>query len=528
MRHFKHYCKLIISTIAVVLVFACQSITAHADPLTGAMIANQIASGFSFAGFSSSIPSSISDVTGSFYTDLVPWEDLVAAAHAYVTIRDIVSPQNSVEVTISPEISQAGSNRTGQFVSHYNIAPGGFVQFGDFLSYQGYVFNQQISITVGSTPEIAYKGAPVGYSPSSWVDFSGGLNNLLSYRAVVDGSSFRIYYTIGSSTSGAKYLYSYNIPLSISYTPSNGRWCWIRNNNTVVYDQWTQGGLPSLSSVVYSASWAQDGQVIDSDGRENVVVLPSSYVQDITYTSGEVIDTEEIVEAVLDAISVAGTDDAIISSTYAEQPVPPGEETVSDTLWTSFTTWFEDYFLGWTEVFGDIYDGVTDFQESFGDWVEDVASGWTEVFGDIYDDLHGFRESFGDWVDDVASGWTEVFGDIYSTLSGISSTVSGTIANTLSAISTAVQSLVQTIENADFNFVDAFWKNFLTPFIDLFNTIKSHLSIWHYVVEWLASISSVFTFFLGVFSGAGYGFLLPIYACFAGTVVIAVYRRFGK
>lgn len=103
-----------------------------------------------------------------------------------------------------------------------------------------------------------------------------------------------------------------------------------------------------------------------------------------------------------------------------------------------------------------------------------------------------------------------------------------TILETLSDIADGIDSLLQTIENADFNFIDTFWKNFLTPFLNLFNLIKSHLTIWHYVVEWLSSISSVFTFFLGVLSGAGSGYLLPIYACFAGTVVIAVYRRFGK
>lgn len=245
--------------------------------------------------------------------------------------------------------------------------------------------------------------------------------------------------------------------------------------------------------------------------------LPSTAGFEAVFPYNDESDLDSLVKDLADRI-LSGDTTSVQFQIVDDPPAPePYDQTISDTSYSTLNETFNEF----KEFFGDIYDGITGFQESFGDWVDDVASGWTEVFGDIYSDLHGFKESFGDWVDDVASGWTEIFGDIYSTLSG-------TIADTLSTISSGIQSIVQSIENADFGFVDAFWKNFLAPFNSLFNTIKSHLSIWHYVVEWLASISSVFTFYLGVFSGAGNTFLLPIYACFAGTVVIAVYRRFGK
>ena len=515
MRHFKHYCKLIISTLVVVLVFACNSIVSYADPLTGAMIASQIASGFGFAGFASSPAETVSALTGDFYSDLVPWTDLVAAAHAYLTIRDLVSPANSVEIELSPEISEAGFERTNQFVSHYSLNPGSVVNLGSFFSYNGYAFNR----TVNSSGNLYYYGPVIGSSPSSF-STPGTISFGSCYLSFVQNGgaqSFSATSTIGNAPSSSHVVSSLNSPFCLYYWSSIDAIGWKYGNSNTFLNAKTssQSGINTVSRVSYDVSRSADSQVINPDNRSNVVVIPSSYVSNITYKSGETIVVENDVIATLDAIASAGANSDISSSSYGD-PTPTGE-TISETAYSVLN----DTFVEFKEFFGDIYDGITDFHESFGDWVDDVASGWTEVFGDIYSDLHGFKESFGDWVDDVASGWTEIFGDI-------SSTLSGTIADTLSTISSGIQSIVQSIENADFEFIDAFWKNFLTPFNSLFNTIKSHLSIWHYVVEWLASISSVFTFYLGVFSGAGSGFLLPIYACFAGTVVIAVYKRFGK
>lgn len=525
MRHFKHYCKLIFSTLVVVLVFACNSIVSYADPLTGAMIGSAIASGFSFPGFAGlSVPSSES-VVGDFFVDLVPWSDLVQAAHAYLTIRDLVG-SNNVEVELSPELSTAGYDRTVQLNSQYNLTPGSFHSFGSFNALGDYIFDTQIGPNDWQGPVVGYfpSTSVVGWTQNYYVSPQVFLRVGVEQRyptqfftqAVIGSVSSS--YLLDSNANNA-----FNSPIYLRYELGYNRlrfWTFI-NGSYSPLASFAKLSSSGLSVTTASPVLSRDqSTIIDSNNKANKIVIPSSYVQDITYTSGTRILDESTVKKALDAVSDAGFQGDVLSSDYVDPvdpPVPPTSETIADTPYTTLNDTFDEF----KEFFGDIYDGITDFQESFGDWVDDVASGWTEVFGDIYSDLHGFKESFGDWVDDVASGWTEIFGDIYSTLSG-------TIADTLSTISSGVQSLVQSIENADFQFVDAFWKNFLTPFNNLFNTIKSHLSIWHYVVEWLASISSVFTFYLGVFSGAGSGFLLPIYACFAGTVVIAVYKRFGK
>lgn len=68
-------------------------------------------------------------------------------------------------------------------------------------------------------------------------------------------------------------------------------------------------------------------------------------------------------------------------------------------------------------------------------------------------------------------------------------------------------------------------KNIFLPILAL---LRNALGIWHYVVEWFQAISAPFTFYLSVL-GQGYPLItIPIYASIAGVIVIAVYRRFGR
>lgn len=65
-------------------------------------------------------------------------------------------------------------------------------------------------------------------------------------------------------------------------------------------------------------------------------------------------------------------------------------------------------------------------------------------------------------------------------------------------------------------------------FLSLLGQVKSFLGIWHYVVEWLQSIAIPFALFIGFLQNMSYTAILPLYACIAGTIVIAVYKRFGR
>lgn len=501
MQHVKRYCKLIFTTLVVALCFCCAPLVAHADPLTGAMIGSMIGSGWTIGGFGTMLPGAVGDTLGGFFTDLIPWDMLVATGRAYITIRDLVGSDN-VEVELSPYIAAAGEDRTSQFASHYNLQPGQIQQFGTTYFLGNYAF----TLYTGNVDRY-YVGPSIG----TIVYDSTAPFNVLPY------SSISIDTPITSSSNGFVY---YHFPLHDSTIHNyNKAWvgrsvhfCYSPSNNAIGYrfynaelTSYTGGYVVSPATAgitVASASPSVTAQsVVDPAGRANAIVLPATALEDIDYTDGEAIFTDEILQLILDIITQYAVDGEVVSSTYVDEPVDPpvpAEGSIAETQYTVLDETLQEF----KEFFGDIYDGLIDFQESFGDWVDDVAAGWTEVFGDIYDTLVGWQEAFGDFAD--------------------------SISETVSDIADALADIVDSIKEGDFEFIDGFWKNFQAPFLPFFDTIKQHLGIWHYVVEWLGSISSAFTFFFGVMSDTGYNFVLPIYAAFAGTVVLAVYRRFGK
>lgn len=65
-------------------------------------------------------------------------------------------------------------------------------------------------------------------------------------------------------------------------------------------------------------------------------------------------------------------------------------------------------------------------------------------------------------------------------------------------------------------------------FMPLLLPIKAMMGLWHYVVEWITSIVSPFTWILGVMSGTSGNMVLPIYAALAGSICIAIYKALGR
>lgn len=65
-------------------------------------------------------------------------------------------------------------------------------------------------------------------------------------------------------------------------------------------------------------------------------------------------------------------------------------------------------------------------------------------------------------------------------------------------------------------------------FMPLLLPIKAMMGLWHYVVEWLASVNAPFVWIFGVMSGASANMVLPIYAALAGSICIAIYKALGR
>lgn len=67
-----------------------------------------------------------------------------------------------------------------------------------------------------------------------------------------------------------------------------------------------------------------------------------------------------------------------------------------------------------------------------------------------------------------------------------------------------------------------------TLFLPLLLPIRAMMNLWHYVVEWIQSVSSPFTWIFGIMSGTSYNMVLPIYALLAGGICISIYKALGR
>lgn len=67
-----------------------------------------------------------------------------------------------------------------------------------------------------------------------------------------------------------------------------------------------------------------------------------------------------------------------------------------------------------------------------------------------------------------------------------------------------------------------------TLFLPLLLPIRAMLNLWHYVVEWIQSINTPFTWIFGIMSGTSGNMVLPIYALLAGGICISIYKALGR
>lgn len=155
-------------------------------------------------------------------------------------------------------------------------------------------------------------------------------------------------------------------------------------------------------------------------------------------------------------------------------PENPGE--------IGITNWdFLDKLLRW------IQSTINNFRVSVSNALHNIQ----ETINDIFDSIHNIEDSFMDIIESLGN-LPEIF----------------------------ERHVIDTFRKA----LDVL-KNLFAP---IFLLLKNALGIWHYVVEWLSSISAPFSWILGRFQSAGVGIMLPIYASIAGGIVIAVYKRFGR
>lgn len=112
-------------------------------------------------------------------------------------------------------------------------------------------------------------------------------------------------------------------------------------------------------------------------------------------------------------------------------------------------------------------------------------------------------------------------------------TIGGILTDIKNGILSIPQYLTQILEAVITHPLDMF-DAFLDAFMEhsgiggLLDELKERLGIWHYVVEWLQCIGGVFRFFFGIMSSVAYCMVVPIYALVAGSICLAIYKRFGR
>ena len=120
------------------------------------------------------------------------------------------------------------------------------------------------------------------------------------------------------------------------------------------------------------------------------------------------------------------------------------------------------------------------------------------------------------------------FSQIIQQIQTIPSTIQTIGGNIINTIQNLGDTILQDIEQGPIKVIDKGIDLLKSIFLPILTLLKNALGIWHYVVEWLGNISAPFTWVLGIMSSTSGILMSPIYACFAGAIVIAVYRRFGQ
>lgn len=253
--------------------------------------------------------------------------------------------------------------------------------------------------------------------------------------------------------------------------------------------------------------------------------IPHTYYQDssgsdVISDSGSYSITSDssIMKSLFDGLNTATAENAVIDQTYepySEVTPTPEPTVIPDTNLgeVPYSTFLPD-------VIG-LFEGLAD---DFTSGVDTLGNDLTEVFNSA-------RDTIGQKIDSLSQALSDVADTVGRKVDSVTSAVTSSFASLQEAIAdliAQVTDLPAALENhliTTFNnSLDAL-KSTLAPF---FNRLKSFLGIWHYVVEWFQSISLPFTLFLRFFSGMSSIAMLPIYATIAGTIVISVYRRFGR
>lgn len=254
-------------------------------------------------------------------------------------------------------------------------------------------------------------------------------------------------------------------------------------------------------------------------------INPGTYVIDGGAGEDTIIELLQLIDELLD-------DDEVKEAEFTpalDPPVPP-QPIPTDALGAI-------PYDEWIDTFGQSVYGRLDSIDDGIDTVGNIIAGAGEDVVDVIDTygqsvvtgLDSIETAIDTAGQSVTDGLTDVETAIGSAEQSITDSVDA-VAEKVEALDTTVDQVIEKIERHPLDLFGVFLDRLTNiPVIrDIFDGIKRHVGIWHYVVEWLQCIGNFLAFFIGLFADVAYCMVVPIYACVAGAICLAFYKRFGR
>ena len=267
-----------------------------------------------------------------------------------------------------------------------------------------------------------------------------------------------------------------------------------------------------------------------------------------------------VVNQLIDLLDKAYADQVIENVEWSEetQPVPPvPDTTIADTAYADLHDEMVDIKNNQAHA-NTALDNIDSNIDVLGRTVDNIDSTLTDIEGkvthaetEIVDALDTAGQSVVDGLSDVegaidtagqavVDGLSDVEGAVDTAGQSVVDSVEAQtqaleqsisdVADKVESLDTTVDEVIEKIESHPLDLFGAFLDRLtqIPVLRDLFNGIKQHVGIWHYVVEWLQCIGTFLSFFIGLFADVAYCMVVPIYACVAGAICLAFYKRFGR
>lgn len=242
-----------------------------------------------------------------------------------------------------------------------------------------------------------------------------------------------------------------------------------------------------------------------------------------TYTIDGGIGTDAVIELIQLLDEIYGQEE-ILDAEFVDEIVPPVPPQPVDTPLGEVP--YEDFLDTFGQsVYGKL-DAISDGIDTVGQVIDGVGTDVIEAVDTAGQSVVEELEVIGGAID--TAGQSVV--DSVEESTGI---LEEAIEAVEAKVDELVDSIAEVIEEIMTHPLDLFsaWLDRLPeiPAIkDIFDGIKRHVGIWHYVVEWLGCIGTFLAFFIGLFGDVAYCMVVPIYACVAGAICLAFYKRFAR